>query len=82
MSTQTQFKEQAHQLIDQVPNEADWPTLLHDVQEAADRAMGVLAEELNPNSPLRQSLARGLKELDAGEGVTDEALTQALRTRT
>lgn len=76
-----EIRKQAHALIDQVPNEVDWLTLLHDVQRAADRATGVLAQELDPGSPLRQALTRGLAELDAGDGVDDETIARDLGAR-
>ena len=60
---------QAHELIDQVPNEADWLALLHDVQFVTDSAQGVVAQERDPNSELWQSLNRGLAELNAGQGI-------------
>lgn len=65
------IRAQAHELIDQVPNQADWPKLLHEVQLVTDRALGIVAQECDPNSELRQSLNRGLAELDAGHGIDD-----------
>ncbi|MBS0582882.1 MAG: hypothetical protein JSS42_07255 [Proteobacteria bacterium] len=37
----------------------------------------MLAQECDPNSALRQSLDRGLRELDAGEGIADEDLSSS-----
>ena len=39
-----------------------------------DEVHAVIAQERDPVSPLRQSLQRGLQELDAGEGIEDDDL--------
>lgn len=70
------IRAQAHELIDQVPNGADWPKLLHEVQLVTDRALGIVAQERDPDSELRESLNRGLAELDAGQGIDDADLAR------
>jgi hypothetical protein len=68
------IRAQAHRLLDEVPNEANWVALLHDVQQATDRALGLIAQESDPHSDLRQSIQRGLAELDGGQGIDDAAI--------
>lgn len=73
-ATPAEIKQQVLALIDQVPQAADWMRLLHEVELATDRASGLLAQELDPTSPLRQALGRALAESDAVLGIEHEAI--------
>jgi hypothetical protein len=75
------IRAQAHRLLDEVPNEANWIALLHDVQQATDRAQGLIAQESDAQSDLRRSLQRGLAELDRGEGIDDAAIAKEFGLR-
>ena len=69
-----EIKQQVLDLIQQVPPAADWLGLLHDVELATDRASGLLAQEIDPSSPLRQALNRALAESEAGLGIDHDAV--------
>jgi hypothetical protein len=75
------IRAQAHRLLEAVPDEANWVALLHDVQLATDRALGVIAQETDPHSELRRSIQRGLVELDHGQGIDDASIAEEFGLR-
>lgn len=75
-----EIKQQVLDLIEQVPPAADWLGLLHDVELATDRASGLLAQEMDPNSSLRQALNRALAESEAGLGIDHDTIRSRFLT--
>jgi hypothetical protein len=80
-SSSADIRAQAHRLLDEVPNEANWAALLQEVQQATDRALGLIAQESDPQSDLRLSLQRGLAELDRGHGIDDAEIAREFGLR-
>jgi hypothetical protein len=80
-ATPAEIKQQVLALIEQLPPAADWMQLLHEVELANDRASGLLAQELDPASPLRQALGRALAESEAGLGIEHEVIRSRFLAR-
>ncbi len=61
-------------MIKQPPPASNLPFLPHDVQLAEDRASGLLAQENDPSSLLRQALNCALDQSEAGRGIDHETV--------
>ena len=77
----TALKREVEDVLDRLPESATLHDLLLALQAASSEGCEIETLERDPESELRQSLRRGLAELDAGQGISDEALTQSLDPR-
>ncbi len=78
------LKHEVEEIMERLPESATLDDLLLAIQSQViplDEVQAMMAQERDPNSPLRQSLHRGLQELDAGEGIADEDVLRALDHR-
>ncbi len=78
------LKHEVEEMLERLPETATLDDLLLAMQTQViplDEAQAIMAQERDPNSVLRQSLHRGLCELDAGEGIADEDLMPSLDRR-
>jgi hypothetical protein len=72
------LKHEVEQILERLPETATLDDLLLAMQTQViplNEVQIMLAQERDPNSALRQSLDRGLRELEAGEGIADDVLT-------
>jgi hypothetical protein len=72
------LKHEVEEIMQRLPETATLDDLLFALQTALPEEQDILAQERDPNSELRQALNRGLRELDAGEGIADEDLMRSL----
>lgn len=71
------LKHEVEEILERLPETATLDDLLLAMQTQVvplDEVQTMLAQERDPASALRQSLQRGLRELDAGDGIDDENL--------
>jgi hypothetical protein len=78
------LKHEVEAILERLPDTATLDDLLLAMQAQAaspEEEQAMIAQERDPDSALRQSLRRGLRELDAGEGIADEDLMPSLERR-
>lgn len=71
------LKHEVEEIMQRLPDTATLDDLLLAMQTQAiplDEVQAMIAQERDPASALRQSLHRGLQELDAGDGIADDDL--------
>jgi hypothetical protein len=78
------LKHEVEEILERLPETATLDDLLLAMQTQViplGEVQAMLAQERDPNSALRQSLDRGFRELDAGEGIADEDLPSSPNRR-
>lgn len=78
------LKHEVEEILERLPDTATLDDLLLAMQTQViplDEVQAMIAQERDPASALRQSLHRGLQELDAGEGIDDRDLSRLLDRR-
>jgi len=78
------LKHEVEEIMERLPDTATLDDLLLAMQTQVipiDEVQAMIAQERDPASALRQSLQRGLHELDAGEGIADDDLLRTLDRR-